>query len=174
MHIVARIRARIMQATRRGRATTFGQRLFPACQVHAEEAAAVYSLAEAFNGAPLPHLDLDCSFEDRFGDASAVALRGLNIAEVMAVVAAMEKEYGAGRDHGHEQQSDRAAEVLGRVLLGSPEIQSSWDSRTVWSRSIGSVVNERGRSRGGCTCESEAGRPTMQPTKPAQATELRR
>jgi hypothetical protein len=156
---VSRIGARLARATRRGRARTFGRRQFPTCEVHAHETGAVYSLAEAFTGGPVHNLDLDGSFGDAFGDPGVVALRGLNMAEVVAVVAAIEREYGAGREDTQVPPMDRAAEVLGRVLLGQAATGSDWDARTVWRRSIRSLVNERARCRGGCTCGSEAGRP---------------
>ncbi|MGE5304063.1 MAG: hypothetical protein ACM3TN_12180 [Alphaproteobacteria bacterium] len=37
------------------------------------------------------------------------------------------------------------------TLLGS--VPSSWDPATIWARSIRTIVNERVRNRGGCTCD---------------------
>jgi hypothetical protein len=38
------------------------------------------------------------------------------------------------------------------ALLGSVASASTWDPATIWFRSIGNVVNERVRHRGGCGC----------------------
>jgi hypothetical protein len=137
----------------------FGHRHFPTCVVHADEAAAVPSLAEALSGQRLDDLDLEASVAEASGAAGAAALRGLRMGEVAAIVAAIEKEFAAGREHVQRGSAEWPAEVLGRVLLGDASAHSSWDPGTVWSRSIRSLVNERARFRAGCACGNEEGRP---------------
>lgn len=44
-------------------------------------------------------------------------------------------------------------EYVFNTLLGSVASASTWDPVTIWVRSIRSIVNERARHRGGCTCE---------------------
>jgi len=101
-------------------------------------------------------LDLDASVAEVLRDPASVKLRGLALQEVAAVVAALEKEFAAGRERVQDRPTGWHAEVIGRVLMGHAIGRSSWDPSSVWSRSVRAVVNERVRNRGPtCTCGPE-------------------
>jgi hypothetical protein len=66
---------------------------------------------------------------------------------------AVEEEQGSMSD----QEMDAVIKDFSRTehvfntLLGF--VASTWDPATIWVRSIRTIVNERVRHRGGCTCE---------------------
>ena len=146
--------------SRSGRALQFAGVHFSHCQVHANEASAVYSAAERLCRQTLGDFDLDATVEDVLGHSPGLT-GDRDSLDLVEQLMAVEEEFGPGIiDAETEVTRSMLGDAVFRVLLSDLAQRSRWSSETIWVRSFRGIINERVRWRGGCACVQASGRPT--------------
>ena len=148
------LRSRLFGRGRRARATRFGETLYPACRVHAQEAAAVYEVLERLAGCQLPELDPKATIGDFVTPPSQRrSLEGLTLREVAALVIELEAKWGITTlPRADDFAGDAYGAAVLRALLGPAAQGCTWTGESIWPRSVRSVINERVRGQAGCVC----------------------
>jgi acyl carrier protein len=146
--------------TRSGRARLFGAVHFSHCQVHSDEAGAVYAVAERLSRETLGDFHLDATVEDVLGQSRGL-IGGRDSLDIIEQLMAIEEEFGPRViDADTEVTRSLLGDAVFRVLLGDIAQSCHWSSETIWARSFRGIINERVRWRGGCACVQASGRPT--------------
>ena len=133
------------------RAREFARSHFPACAVHVEEAAAVFTAIEAMNRGPVGSADPDIPLAQLVPDIARSAPSQGDSLDALERRMAIEAELGPS-ELTAVAIAQLADESVAKPLLGPAWGRSRWDPGTIWSRSLRGVVNERVRYRGGCSC----------------------
>lgn len=130
-----------------------------ACSVHRAEAISVHEALQRLCKRELPSIEPDTPVGEivpaptRLPPSLSDPRSGADPLDRIEFAMAVEEEQGSMSD----QEMDAVIKDFSRTehvfntLLGF--VASTWDPATIWVRSIRTIVNERVRHRGGCTCE---------------------
>src|SRR5262249_52991812 len=137
------------KATRQARASEFAATFFGACEGHSREAAAVYDVFERLARKPLCDVTPDIAVVALLSDSEWLGRAlGRDSLDVVEIVMALQEEFGEDlvpQDSESEIKEELIALALFRALLGPAGDRSLWSSKTIWSRSVRGVINERVR-----------------------------
>jgi hypothetical protein len=142
------------------RAEVFATRNFPICGVHQTEAIAVHQALQGLCENELRDLEPAKLVREivpapaRFPAPLLHSHSEVDSLDCIELAIAIEEEKGSITDSEMDSflnDLKRTQQVFDTVL-GPVADKSTWDPATVWFRSISSVVDERVRHRGGCSC----------------------
>jgi hypothetical protein len=144
----------------RKKAQVFAVQNFARCDAHQTEAIAVHQALQRLCEMELPDLEPTKLVREILPAPTrlpAPLLHSHSQVESLdriELAIAIEEERGSISDSEIDSfLSDlKRTQQLFDTLLGSVTGASTWDPATVWFRSISSIVNERVRHRGGCSC----------------------
>jgi hypothetical protein len=142
-------------------AREFAMQHFCACDMHQAEAIAVYNALEHLCERELPAIEPAKLVREiltaptRLTPSVSDSNFGTNPLDCIEFAMAVEEEQGSMSDQEMDDVMKHFSktEHVFNTLLGSVAGASTWDPATIWVRSIRTIVNERVRHRGGCTCE---------------------
>jgi hypothetical protein len=135
--------------------------VFPMCEAHRREAAAVYGALEQMGRSLVKQVDLDVTIADCLPKLFA------NRQPVGDSLDVIEHQLAAEAERGHLTQSallHLADESVMKPLLGPAAQTSRWNPSTIWMRSVRGVINERVRHSGACNCGHTPSNNKMQRT----------
>jgi hypothetical protein len=147
--------------TSHNRAREFAAHNFAICSVHQAEAFSVHETLQCLCNRELSTVEpakLVCEIlpaPTTLPPSVSETGSGFDSLDRIELAVAFEEERRAMSDH----EMDKAikdflkTEHVFNSLLGSVASATTWDPATIWFRSIRTIVNERVRHRGGCTCE---------------------
>jgi hypothetical protein len=143
----------------RKKAQVFAVQNFARCDVHQTEAIAVHQALQRLCERKLPNLEPTKLVREilpaptRLPASLLHSHSQLDSLDRIELAVAIEEERGSISDCEIDTfLSDLKTQQVFDALLGSVAGASTWDPATVWFRSISSIVNERVRHRGGCSC----------------------
>ena len=146
------------------RADAFAGTRFGSCPGHRRAAIAVHHTLESFCGQAFSDLDPDMRIGELLPGDQATWLHRIEPYLVLGqtrrsreVVPRAIEQFAAQVTLVVERLP---AQRLMNALLGSTARHSLWDPRTIWSRSVRGVVNERVTHTGDCSCVEGRSRPT--------------
>jgi hypothetical protein len=133
------------------RADAFAVTHFATCEAHRAHARAVHDQLEALAKHDLLSLAPDDTIADVLGHSHGGDPEAGDSLDRVELQMALEEELSNRELVSRALHTWNAEQVLAR-LLDKQRPFSQWDPRTVWSRSVRGIVNERVRYSGGCTC----------------------
>jgi hypothetical protein len=146
--------------TSRKRAREFAAHNFAACSVHQAEAISVHEALQRLCKRELSTVEPAKLVREilpaptRLPASVSHTGSGTDSLDRIEFAMAVEEEQGSMSDCEMEnvlKDLSRTQQVFD-TLLGSVAGTSTWNPATIWCRSIGSIVNERVRHCGGCSC----------------------
>jgi hypothetical protein len=152
---------RMFAWTSRKTAQEFAAHNFAGCSVHQAEAISVHEALQRLCKMELSGLDLAKLVGDvvpapnTLPRSPSYSNSCVDSLERIEVAMAVEEEQGSLSDQEMEDlmKDLSKTEYVFNALLGSVVTVSTWNRSTIWVRSIRTIVNERVRHHGGCTCE---------------------
>ena len=129
------------------------------CSVHRAEAIPVYEALQHLCKREFPTIESDTPVGEILPAPTRLPPCLSNPGSITDPLVRIELAIAAEEEKGSmsDQEMDDVRKDLSRTeyvfdaLLGS--VASTWEPATIWVRSIRTIVNERVRYRGGCTCE---------------------
>ena len=142
------------------RSREFAAQNFAACDIHQTEAIAFHQALQRLCEKELADLKPATLVREillaptRLPPLSLHTHSQMDSLDRIELAVAIEEEQGSITDSEVDsflKDLTRKQQVFD-TLLGSVAGASTWEPATIWFRSIGSIVNERVRRRGGCSC----------------------
>jgi hypothetical protein len=138
------------------RADAFASDHFGSCPGHHREAAAVHQALESLRGEALDRLEPEGRIADLLPGNQARDSHRIDVYQALGqplrsregVPRAIEL-FAAQITIAIEQLP---SQMLMSRLLGSTARRCTWEPRTIWSRSVRGVINERVKHTGDCSC----------------------
>jgi hypothetical protein len=154
---VARVIEHLRRGARTQRALEFAEKYFHGCTAHVHEAVAVHGELEFLSRCELAECNSSWNVRDILGEPSESLRRWFREApetpdNSQVLVTLQLTPQMQITEMPDPALVARWTEVVFHRLLGPFAKRSTWTPETIWTRSIGGIINERVRRSEQCTC----------------------